>query len=313
MSSEANNHSRGRPSRLAATIKRLIRTRITAGIITILPILITLWVVRLIFVWMRDSSQWVIQVLLVSNADLTSPEPPPVLKRLAFDWDRWLLLQELGLPHRQEQFFELMPWFVQWGIAFFSVFLTLFILYIIGLFAANIVGRRLITTLEQFVDRVPVVKTVYRGLKQILASFSGDQTQSFRRAALVPFPQERMRCVGFITNIFKDSVTGEELCSVFIATTPNPTTGYLQILRRKDITELNWSVEEAIRTVMSGGILKPDFLTIVPNRELPDGLPEGVGPTDLPPANELQPPASGVDDPTEGPITDGADPRHPNA
>jgi len=105
-------------------------------------------------------------------------------------------------------------------------------------------------------------------MKQILVSFSGDQTQNFHRVALIPFPQDRMRSVGFVTNVFTDSVTGEELCMVFIATTPNPTTGYLQIVRRSEITELDWSVEEAIRTVMSAGILKPDFLTMVPNEAL---------------------------------------------
>lgn len=85
--------------------------------------------------------------------------------------------------------------------------------------------------------RVPLVKTVYHALKQIFSSFAGDQTQNFQRVALVPFPQDRMRSVGFVTNVFKDSVTGEELCTVFIATTPNPTTGYLQIVRRCEITE----------------------------------------------------------------------------
>lgn len=278
-----------RPSRILGTIRRLVRARITTGIITILPLLITLWVIRLIFIWMRDASQWVVQAVLLAGVPPDATEPTPMLQQLGFDWKRWQQLADVGLPTQQEQFFALMPWHVQWGIAIFSVLLTLFFLYAVGLLAANLVGRRVIESLEQLVDRVPLVKTVYRGLKQILSSLSGGQTQSFRRAALVPFPQEKMRCVGFITNIIKDSVTGEELCTVFIATTPNPTTGYLQILKRKDITELNWSIEEAIRCVMSGGILAPPFLTMVPNKDLPDDLPEGVGPVaDLPPAQPIQ-------------------------
>jgi uncharacterized membrane protein len=122
------------------------------------------------------------------------------------------------------------------------------------------------------------VKTVYHAMKQILSSFAGDQTQNFQRVALIPFPQDRMRSIGFVTNVFRDSITGEELCCVFIATTPNPTTGYLQIVRRSEITELDWSVEDAIRTVMSGGILKPDFLTIVPNQALRAGIHHRDGP-----------------------------------
>lgn len=250
-------------SRLGATLRALIRSRITAGVITILPLLVTLWVVKLIFVWMRDASAWLVKAFLLS------PLGEPYLRGLKFDFARWAELQTLPLPPSPQQFFKLVPWYWQWGVGVLSVLLTIFFLYFVGLFAANIFGRRFIETMEQLLDRVPLIKTVYRGLKQILGSFAGDQTQSFQRVALVAFPDQRMRAVGFITNVFPDSLTGEELCSVFIATTPNPTTGYLQIVKRADITELDWSVEEAIRTVMSAGILKPAYLTIVPNRDLP--------------------------------------------
>lgn len=270
-----------RKSRVLGTLKALIRARITTGVITILPILITLWVIRLVFTWMRDASLWVVKAFLLSSYG------HEYLERLHFDFVGWEAMQ--GDPLRSERFFQQMPWHVQWGISIFSVLLTIFVLYTIGLFAANMFGRRTIQALEQFVERVPLVKTVYRGLKQVLETFTSDQSQSFRKAALVPFPQEKMRCVAFVTNVFKDSLTGEELCSVFIATTPNPTTGYLQIMRRRDITELNWSVEDAIRCVMSGGILKPDFLTIVPNKDLPEDVPDGVGPSALPPAPEAPP------------------------
>lgn len=271
------------PNRLWDAIKRLVRARITAGVITVLPILITLWVIRLIFISMRDASQWVVKAILMGTWSPDKPGTRPVLlERLGFDFETYAAL---SVPERRAQFFDLVPWEVQWGIAIFSVLLTIFFLYAIGLFAANLVGRRVIAAFEQLFDRVPLIKTVYRGLKQILSSFSGDQSQSFRKAALVPFPQEKMRCVGFITNVFYDSVTGEELCSVFIATTPNPTTGYLQVLKRKDITELNWSIEDAIRCVMSGGILKPEFLTIVPNKDLPDDVPEGVGSGEIKPVS----------------------------
>ncbi|MGD8453689.1 MAG: DUF502 domain-containing protein [Phycisphaerae bacterium] len=301
-----------RPSRVAATVKRLIRTRISAGVITVLPLLVTLWVVRLIFQWMRDSSLWVVELYLRSwmgqplldswqvPARLTaqSPTAEQILGNTSAQLaaaqttlisvtEKLQLLEErLGRPVDMEEFFEILPATVQWGTAIFSVLLTVFFLYAVGLFAANLVGRRVIQTFEQVLERVPLIKTIYRGLKQILASFSGDQTQSFQRVALVPFPQERMRCVAFVTNTFRDSETGEELCSVFIATTPNPTTGYLQILKRSEITELDWSVEEAIRTIMSGGILKPDYLTIVPNKQLyPDGRPpDGALPPMSPPA-----------------------------
>ena len=243
---------RQRESRIAATVKALIRTRVTAGVITILPIVVTIWLVRVVFGWMRDASQWVVVAALESKW---------------FYRYVWKLGETEGAKVDLDKFLEQYPAF-DWGLAIFSVLLTIFFLYAIGIFAANIVGRRALALLDRVVERVPLVKTVYRGLKQILSSLSGDQTQNFQRVALVPFPHKGMRCVGFVTNIFKDSITGEELCSIFISTTPNPTTGYLQILKRSEITELDWSVEEAIRTIMSGGILKPDFLTVVSNEEL---------------------------------------------
>lgn len=264
-------------SRIVHTLVVLLRTRITTGVLTILPVVLTLWVIRIVFAWMRDASQWVVKAILLSGVDPQARTIPPWLAQLGFDWEGWRRTQELGLIESQERFFEFLPWFWQWGIAIFSVLLTIFFLYVIGLFAANLFGRRIIERMEQLVERVPLIKTVYRLPKQVIASFSGDQMQQFKRVALVPFPQERMRCVGFITNVFNDSITGEELCSVFIATTPNPTTGYLQIIRRRDLTELNWDMEEAIRCVMSGGILKPEFLTIVPNKDLPENVPAGVG------------------------------------
>ncbi len=254
--------SRRKHSRLGATLRALVRTRVTTGLIVVLPIYVTYLVLKFVFGAMRDASQWVVLALLESAW---------------FQKHIWrVALPEEG-KHNIEQILATYP-VLDWGLAIFSVLLTIFLLYAIGVFGANVFGRRLLELFDRFVGRVPLIKTVYRAIKQILSSFAGDQTQSFQRVALVAFPDQRMRAVGFITNVFTDSITGEELCSVFIATTPNPTTGYLQIVKRADITELNWSVEEAIRTVMSAGILKPDFLTIVPNKDMPKTLPPGVGP-----------------------------------
>ena len=268
--------SERRPSRIGATIKALVRTRVTAGIITVLPLLVTLWVVRLIFTWMRDASRWVVVAALESAW---------------FHEYVWKLDLGEGATVNLEQLLEKYP-ALDWGLAVFSVLVTIFFLYAVGIFTANMVGRRALDLLDRIVERVPLVKTVYRGLKQILTSLSGNNTENFQRVALVPFPHKGMRCVGFVTNTFEDSLTGEELCSVFISTTPNPTTGYLQILKRSDITELDWTVEEAIRTIMSGGILKPDFLTIVPNSQLAAFANKGAAATQAEPPTG-SPPADG--------------------
>jgi len=264
-------------SRIGATLKVLIRTRVMAGLLVVLPIYVTIFLIKFVFGVMRDSSQWVVLALLEAKW---------------FQKHVW----KLDLAEGQELGIDVLltahPW-LDWFIAILSVLLTILILYAIGVFTANIFGRRLVEMFERFVARVPMVKTVYRSSKQILATLAGGQTQSFQRVALVPFPQEKMRCVGFVTAMFNDSRTGEELACVFIPTTPNPTTGYLQILKRKDLVELDWSVEEAVQTIMSGGILRPDFLTIVPQKgqaklppEIQAKIPEFPGdiPQSPPPA-----------------------------
>jgi uncharacterized membrane protein len=277
-------HAPLKRSRIWATFKKLIRARITAGLITILPIMITYWLVKLIFELMRDASQWVVIGVLEARWG------GALLEQMIDDETQRRLLKVKALggagyktlsdAFHAEGVALLAP-AVQTGIAIFSVLLTIFILYSVGLFTANIVGRRFLYLAEAFVERVPLVKTVYGSTKQILSSLTGDQTEKFQRVALVPFPQEKMRCVAFITATFPDSISGEELCSVFIPTTPNPTTGYLQILKRKELVELDWSVEEAVQVIMSGGILRPRFLTLI--RPSVPGAYLDTGPDSPPP------------------------------
>lgn len=265
-----------RPSRIAATLRALIRTRVTTGLLVVLPVYVTYLLVTFVFGVMRDSSQWIVEAFLRSRFG------EPFLT--AWKVDVHKIAQRLGHDPTPAELFEHLPTYLQWSVAIFSVLLTIFILYTIGLFAANIFGRRVIETFERLLDRVPLVKTVYRSSKQILLTFTGDQSQNFQRVALVPFPDQSMRAVGFITNSFRDSVTDTELCTVFIPTTPNPTTGYLQVVPRGDVTELPWSIEEAVRAIMSAGILTPSFLTIVPNKHLPDNVRSHIGAAPLPAA-----------------------------
>ncbi len=243
-------------SRVISTLKAVFRARITTGLLVVLPVYVTFLLVRFVFELMRDASQWLVEAYLTSEFG--------VGVRQILKIDLQTLSATLGHNPTPAEIVAALPAWVQWGISIFSVLVTMFLLYAIGLFAANVFGRRLLLRLERMVDHLPFVKTVYRSSKQILETFAGDQTTNFQRVALIPFPQERMRCVGFITSTFLDSVSGDELATVFIPTTPNPTTGYLQIVRRAELVELDWSVEDAVRTIMSGGILRPDFLTIVP-------------------------------------------------
>lgn len=264
---------------LSATVVALLRTRITTGVLTILPILVTLWVLKIIFFWMRDASQWVVRLLLVWQLraeERVTSSAPKLLEKLNFDWASWVKLEQAGFPNRDAYFFDYLPWYWRLSIDVISVLLTLFLLYLVGLFAANLLGRRMIAAVERIVQRVPLIKSVYTLPKQVIETFSNGSQQQSRRPALVPFPTPETRAVGFITSVFQDAVTGEELCCVFVPTTPNPTTGFLQVFPRAVVTEVDWNAEESVRLIMSAGILKPDFITMVRNENLPPDVLQRV-------------------------------------
>ena len=242
-SSSSGRGSDERPSAVWGAIKRLLRTRVTAGLIVVLPVYLTIIIVRFVFQIMRDSSQWLVHAVLKGEWLRFMPESWNI------PWTNWTE-EELGSPK------------LQWAIGIFSVFLTVFLLYSIGLLAANVVGKRVLAVIEKLLDRLPLVKTVYRASKQILVTFTGDQATTFQRVALVPFPTPDVRSVGFVTGYSKDSTTGEELCTCFIASTPNPTTGFVFVMRRSDVVELDWAIEDAIKVIMSGGIIVPAAMTL---------------------------------------------------
>lgn len=261
MTSAAQTH--GPPhkgSRLLATVKALLRTRVTTGLIVVLPIWITILLVQFVFELMRDASQWVVYGFLRGDWLAALPEAyRPAFKA----WSD----EQLRRPG------------FQWGIGIVSVLFTILILYAIGLLAANVVGRRMIDAGERLVDRVPLIKTVYRAAKQIIASLAGHEEQRrFRRMVLVPYPSEKARSLGFITAVRRDIISGAELYVVFIPTPPNPATGCVVVVRRSECVELDWNLEESLRVVMSGGILMPERVTL----EVASQAPPAAEPPALP-------------------------------
>ena len=236
--------------RMVRAFRALIRTRITTGLITILPILVTLWILRFVFRLMRDASLWLLEAILLS------------------DWGT-AVLESWGIKPADltQEGIAAYPTAVQWAISIFAVLVTLCLLYIIGLITANVLGRRAVHFAEQFVNRVPLAKTIYSSCKQIVGSFGSGTGQGFQSVALVPFPNEKMRAVGFVTSKFADSISGEQLVTVFIPSTPNPTTGFLQVLKRNDITEVEWTVEQAFTAIMSVGMIRPDNTSISRNEK----------------------------------------------
>ncbi|MDD5039069.1 MAG: DUF502 domain-containing protein [Dehalococcoidales bacterium] len=133
---------------------------------------------------------------------------------------------------------------------------TVVIIYLIGVIASNFIGKKLINYGESMLGRVPLVRQLYSGVKQILESFSMSGKTGFMQVVLVEFPSKGMRAIGFVTNEMYQN-PGGKLLSVFIPTSPNPTTGFLQIVREEDVIRTKMSVDDAIKMVVSAGRMAP--------------------------------------------------------
>ena len=132
---------------------------------------------------------------------------------------------------------------------------------LIGLMARNIVGRWLLEFGEGTLSRIPLAGSVYKTLKQLLETVLRDNSTRFRRVVLVEYPREGLFSVGFVTGEVGPSLRSDleqPLLSVFIPTAPNPTTGWYTLVPEMSVRELNISVEEAFRTIISAGIVNPD-------------------------------------------------------
>jgi len=141
-----------------------------------------------------------------------------------------------------------------------GVILALAFFIVVGWFATNFLGRLFINIAEYFVDRMPVIRSLYGTIKQIFETVMATQSQAFREAVIMEYPRKGVWSIGFVTGISKGEVqkiTDKETINVFVPTTPNPTSGYLLFVPKSEVVFLEMSVEEAIKLVVSAGIITP--------------------------------------------------------
>ena len=151
------------------------------------------------------------------------------------------------------------------GINFFGLGVVIFLIFtiVVGWIAKGLIGRSLIRQAENIVDRMPVVRTVYNGIKQISETVFAQSERSFEQAVLIEYPRRGIWAIGFISTHAKGEIlrragTGERIVSVFVPTTPNPTSGFLLYFPEEDVIELDMSVEEAAKLVISAGLVYPN-------------------------------------------------------
>ncbi|MEO5813429.1 MAG: DUF502 domain-containing protein [Rhodanobacter sp.] len=160
---------------------------------------------------------------------------------------------------------------MQWLTFIIALLITLGALYALGFVATRVIGQRFLTAFDGLLARIPLVQTIYGGTKKLMAVLQ-HKPAGVQRVVLVEFPRRGMKVVGFVTRIMLEEGTGREMAAVFIPTTPNPTGGYLEVVPVDDLTPTDWTMDQAMAFIISGGAMAPDILPASRQRSIDDPL-----------------------------------------
>jgi len=145
-----------------------------------------------------------------------------------------------------------------------GVLLSLLIIFVTGVIAANLFGRRLVHLWEAILARIPLVRSVYSAVKQVTETLFAPGGQSFRKVLLVEYPRRGLWTLAFQTGTDIGEAqqrTGEDVVNVYVPTTPNPTSGFFLMIPRRDVVELDMSVDEGLKMIISMGVVVPPLKT----------------------------------------------------
>lgn len=159
-----------------------------------------------------------------------------------------------------DQSIALLPNKYQPGLPGFGVVFSFIVLLITGVAATNFIGQRLVRWSELCLDKIPLVRSIYNSSKKLINALFSNNSQAFRKAVLVEYPRKGLWTIAFQTGSAVPEVekhVGSDLISIFVPTTPNPTGGYLIMLPRSEVIELELSVDAALKLVISLGVMQP--------------------------------------------------------
>jgi uncharacterized membrane protein len=146
----------------------------------------------------------------------------------------------------------------EWFQSIIAFIGTVLAFYLVGFATERVFGQRLLTAFEEMIGRIPLVQTIYGGTKKLMAMIA-TKPGGTQRVVLIDFPSPELKSIGFVTRVFTDSA-GRELAAVYVPTTPNPTGGYLEIVPVEKIVATDWTMDQAMAFILSGGAVGPDSL-----------------------------------------------------
>ncbi|ANK82045.1 MAG: hypothetical protein TEF_15545 [Rhizobiales bacterium NRL2] len=189
-------------------------------------------------------------------------------------WLTWIIfdfilgqLARIGMPglrltarRLEGNYPDLAEWMLQsWIDDVLAALITLLGLYLIGWVVNQVIGRRLFTLFENALRRLPLVETIYGSIQQAIAALK-TKPEGTQRVVLINFPSPEMQAVGFVTKIITEEGSGRQLAAVYVPTTPNPTSGYLELVPVENLTPTDWTLDEAMNFVISAGSAGPSRL-----------------------------------------------------
>lgn len=209
-------------------LRRNIQANMVAGVLTLIPIFIT----YVVFDFLLGVLSRLGEPIVVALKTMLEPRLPWLATILEYA----LLRQTI------------------------AVIIIIVAIYFIGFGATQVVGARLIALGDRLINRIPLVRQVYGSVKALLNVLQQRPSESVQRVVMIEFPHSEMKTVGLVTRTMKDEATGRELAAVFVPTTPNPTGGYLEVVPVDRLVSTDWTLDEAMNFVISGGAVSRDSI-----------------------------------------------------
>jgi len=210
---------------LSESMKLQFKKYFISGLVTIIPLGITWWVLSFIFRQLVQTGLPLVRLLSRNISD----EAPSLASLL------------------------LKPWFDN----LLAATIVVIAIYLLGWATNRVLGDQVLNAMDRFIDRLPLAKSIYGSVKKLIGVLQ-TKPENVDRVVLIDFPHREMKAVGLVTRTLVDKQTGKQLAAVYVPTTPNPTNGYLELVPIENLVATDWSIEEAMNFIISGGAIAPE-------------------------------------------------------
>ena len=201
-----------------------IRKYIITGIVSIIPLALTYWLIKYLFMFFSEPGKFIVDIIF----DYT------FISNFPFIYNFYIYFSYL-----------------------IGFLLTILFLFFLGAVISNVFGKKLYSLFESLLNKIPIVNKVYQTTKQITNTFTKDNTKAFQKVVLIEYPRDNLWTLAMVSGETLNK-KNEKCYKLFVPTTPNPTSGFLLLINANDAIETNISVEEAMEIIISAGMISPD-------------------------------------------------------